>query len=197
MGIDANIVQEVQAIVDAALRGRLTREQAQRLAGMGAEVVTAALMAINARCAQLAASTAAQASGAHTPSGAVPPYAKPPASRQRRKRPGAKPGHEGRRRPTQPALDRVVQVGTLCACPECSGEVRPARRRRRRVIEDIPQGTKLEAVGLDIPQHWCPHCRKHVEPRVAEAMPNATIGNGLVALSTVFHHGLGLTIDPP
>jgi hypothetical protein len=164
---------------------------------MGAEFNTAVLMAISAGCIALArgAATAAPGSGAHTPSGAVPPYAKPPASRSRRKRPGAKPGHEGRRRPAPPALDRVVQVAELCACPQCKGAVRPARRRRRRVVEDIPQGMALEAVGLDIPQHWCPNCRKHVEPRVAEAMPGATIGNGLVALSTVFHYGLGLTID--
>jgi hypothetical protein len=34
-----------------------------------------------------------------------------------------------------------------------------------------------------------------VEPGVAAALPNATIGNGIVALTTVFHYGLGLTID--
>jgi transposase len=195
VGTDASIATEIQAIVDAALCGRLRREEAQRSVGMGAEFNTAVLMAINARCAQHGVLVEAPASGAHTPSGAIPPYAKPSASRVRRKRPGAKRGHNGHRRPTPPVLDRVQQVGELSACPECSGPVKPARRRRRRVIEDIPQGTALEAVGLDIPQQWCPHCRKHVEPRVAEALPNATIGNGLVALSTVFHYGLGLTID--
>jgi transposase len=197
MGTEAKFANEIQTIVDAALRGVLTREQALHAHGMGSEFNAAVLMAINVWCAQHAAAAAAgaPASGAHTPSGAIPPYAKPPASRSRRKRPGGKVGHVGHRRAAPAALDRVEQVDELTACPECSGPVKPARRRRRRVIEDIPQGLALEAVGLDIPQHWCPCCRKHVEPRVAAALPNATIGNGLVALSTVFHYGLGLTID--
>lgn len=194
MGMEAVVIEQVQAIVDAALRGTLTREQAERSHDLGAEFNTAVLMAISARLAQAVASGQSPAGGPHTPSGAVPPYAKPPA-RGRRGKPGARTGHKGHRRPPPPALDRIVEVAPLCTCPECSGPVKPPSRRRRRVIEDIPQGTKMEAVGMDIPQQWCPHCRRHVEPRVAEAMPNATIGNGLVALSTVFHYGLGLTIE--
>ena len=161
---------------------------------LGAEPNAAVLMAISAsrrsgRCRRRSGVRA------HTPSGAVPPYAKPAVTQTRRKRPGARQGHPGRRRPQPPVLDRIEQVEELKCCPACAGLVNPARRRRRRVVEDIPSGLRLEAVGLEIPQHWCPKCRKHVEPRVASALPNATLGNGLVALSTVFHYGLGLTID--
>ena len=195
MGTDAKITAEIQTIVDAALRGALTQELALRAHALGAERNAAVLMAISARAAEAGAAATAPASGAHTPSGAVPPYAKPTASRAKRRRPGARQGHPGRRRPQPAKIDRIEQVDELKSCPKCDGHVKPARRRRRRVVEDIPRGIELEAVGLDIPQHWCPNCRKHVEPRVASALPNATIGNGLVALSIVFHYGLGLTID--
>ena len=82
-------------------------------------------------------------------------------------------------------------------CPECRGPVLPSRpnRRRKRTVEDIPPNLTTEAVEYDIPQQWCPCCRKHVEPGVSAAMPNATLGNGIVALTTVMHYGLGLTID--
>jgi hypothetical protein len=155
MGMDANFVQEVQTIVDAALDGSLTHEQAERSHVLGPEFKCAVLMAITAGCRTLAAGSASaaapQASGPHTPSGAVPPYAKAPASRSRRKRPGAKPGHKGHRRPSPQALDRVVQVAELCACPECNGAVNAARRRRRRVVEDIPAplGGAFEGGGVE------------------------------------------------
>jgi transposase len=87
-----------------------------------------------------------------------------------------------------------VYLGELTACPDCHGPVRPARRRRRRTVEDIP-AVKIEAVEYVIPQHWCPCCKKHVEPAVPAALPNATLGNGIIALTTVCHYGLGLTID--
>jgi len=59
----------------------------------------------------------------------------------------------------------------------------------------MPEDTKVEAVEYTIPRHWCSCCRKHVEPKVKHALPGATIGNRLVALTTVFHYGLGLTIE--
>ena len=41
---------------------------------------------------------------------------------------------------------------------------------------------------------YCPRCQKDVEPVVPEAMPKATLGHHLVALTSWFHYGLGLTI---
>src|SRR5690606_22450539 len=151
-------------------------------------------MAISAHIAQTGAAAGGPASGAHTPSGALPPYAKPGTSKSRKK-PGARKGHRGHRRPSPPAVDRVEKLPGLTCCPDCRGPVRPARRSLKRVVEDVPKDLKLEAVEWDCPEHWCPNCRKYVTPRVAAALPNATFGNGLVALTTVFHYGLGLTID--
>lgn len=191
---DADFTTEARSIVVAALRGVLTKEQAVRAHALGVELNAAVLMAISAHIAQTGAAAGGPASGAHTPSGALPPYAKPGTSKSRKK-PGARKGHRGHRRPSPPAVDRVEKLPGLTCCPDCRGPVRPARRSLKRVVEDVPKDLKLEAVEWDCPEHWCPNCRKYVTPRVAAALPNATFGNGLVALTTVFHYGLGLTID--
>jgi transposase len=187
--MDAAIQQEVRTIIDAALRGALTGVQAARAHALGADATRAVLLAASARIAALQGGAA----GPHTPPGAIPPYAKPGTGRRRRGTPGARDGHAGHRRPTPPP-DRVEHLGELATCPECHGPVRPARQRRRRIVEDIP-AVKVEAVEYVIPRHWCPCCRKHVEPAVPAALPHATLGNGIVALTTVFHYGLGLTLD--
>lgn len=196
--MDAGDNAEIRAIIDAVLRGALTQAAARRAARLGVEAVCAVMLAASGRIAQLQSRTG-PAGGPHTPSGAIPPYAKGNRSgsngKKRRGTPGACQGHEGHRRPTPPVPDRVEHVGEIKVCPECRGPVLPARKNRRRTVEDIPPDLKVEAVEYVIPQQWCPCCKKHVEPGVAAALPNATLGNGVVALTTVMHYGLGLTID--
>jgi hypothetical protein len=41
-----------------------------------------------------------------------------------------------------------------------------------------------------------PPCKKDVEPVVPDAMPGATLGHSVVALTSWFHYGLGITIAP-
>ncbi|WP_288100411.1 IS66 family transposase, partial [Herbaspirillum sp.] len=88
-----------------------------------------------------------------------------------------------------------MDVEALKICPNCGEAVRPAKKTRRRMVEDMPEDTAVEAVEYIIPRHWCPCCKTHVEPKVAAALPRATIGNRLTAMTVVFHYGLGLTID--
>jgi transposase len=196
MGTDASISRELRGLIDAALRGELSRDEAQRAVEMGAEAAVAVMLAITRRIAELTGATQRPESGGpHTPSSAVPPYAKPSASKRRRKRVGAQKGHEGHRRPTAQQPDRRERLDELKTCPECHGPVKRARRWRTRVIEDMPEDTSVEAVEYAIPRHWCPCCGKHVEPNVNAALPGATIGNRLAAMTVVFHYGLGLTID--
>lgn len=202
MGTDAAFETELRSIIDAALRGVLTEALAMRAVALGADAAGAVMLAASARIAELRGTITSDphTPGPHTPSGAIPPYLKPSASKgpgggsRRGKKPGARHGHEGHRWPP-PGIDRTEEVEELKTCPECRGPVLPARQRRRRVVEDMPKDTRVEAVEYVIPRHWCPCCRKHVEPGVAAALPSATIGNGIVALTTVFHYGLGLTID--
>ena len=167
---------------------------ALRMHALGAEATVVIALAINGRVAELQSKMGA-APGPHTPSSAIPPFAKGATGKKRRGKPGARNGHAGHRRPTPPAIDRREDVEELKVCPKCQGPVLPAQRRRKRTVEDIPVTLKIEVTEHSIPQQWCKCCQKYVEPGVAAAMPNATLGNGVVALTTVFHYGLGLTID--
>jgi transposase len=189
MGIDAECRGELRTIIDAVLRGDVSEAQAERVYELGRDAVTAFVLATAKRVAEMV-----PAPGPHTPPGSIPPYAKPGAKTRGRKKPGARAGHEGHRRPTPPPDERV-EVEELRTCPECNGEVHPARRRRTRMIEDMPRDANVTATEYSIPSHWCPCCRKHVEPRVSAALPRCSIGNNLAAMTVVFHYGLGLTID--
>ena len=192
----AGIHSEIGQIIAAAWRGELSEAQARRAAGLGVEAASAVMLAASARIAELR-SQAVGPAGPHTPSGTIPPSVKGSTGTKRRGPPGARHGHTGHRRPVPVVPDRVEHLEELIVCPECRGPVLAAqpKRRRRRTVEDIPPNITTEAVEYNIPRQWCPCCQKHVEPGVAAAMPNATLGNGVVALTTVMHYGLGLTID--
>ena len=45
----------------------------------------------------------------------------------------------------------------------------------------------------ETPRDYCPTCKKQVEPKVLDALPNCTIGNRTVTLSAWLHYGLGTT----
>jgi len=128
-----------------------------------------------------------------TPSGMIPPYQKPPATR-RRKPPGRKAGHPGSRRPPPERIDRR-QEHRLPRCPHCGGRLRRRTDTRTRYIEDIPQGIQPVVTEHLIHRDWCPHCRKLVEPVVPDALSGATLGNRTLVLSAWLHYGLGNTLS--
>jgi len=141
------------------------------------------------------AAAAAAGSSASTPSGMVPVYEKPSAGkgkRRRRKPPGAKEGHVGSRR-KPPAKVDAREEHRLSACPCRGGELQRCRRTRTRVIEDIPAEITPVVTEHTIHRDYCPSCKRHVEPVVPDAMPNATLGHHVMALSSWFHYGLGVT----
>jgi transposase len=177
------------------LQGRLTDAEAAVLAAAGPEAVRLALLAANARIATLAAAAASAVASPSTPSGMVPVYEKPPAGKgKRRKKPGAKKGHAGARRKAPEKIDAQVEH-RLPACPCCGGELQRCKRARTRIIEDIPAEITPVVTEHTIHRDYCPSCKKHVEPVVPDAMPNATLGHHVVALSSWFHYGLGVTIS--
>jgi hypothetical protein len=186
---DADPQSELDELLGLLLRGELTEEQAAVMARLGPEVLTLALLAANARFAQLQS----QPPSPSTPSGMVAVYEKPAADKRRRRKPGAKEGHAGSRRKSPPRIDARVEH-RLEVCPCCSGELQRCSRKRTRVIEDIPQEITPVVSEHTIHRDYCPRCRKHVEPVVADAMPNATLGHHVMALSSWFHYGLGVTI---
>jgi len=131
--------------------------------------------------------------GPHTPSGSVPPYAKPgPGPTKRPKKKGGKPGHPGSSRPPPETIDKRV-THTLPACPDCGGELKRTGQKRKRIIEDLPAASGSEVTEHTIDRDWCPCCKKQVEPTVPDALPACTLGNRTVALSSWLHYGLGTT----
>lgn len=165
----------------------MSREQAEALPGLGPEAVTLFALAMAARVAEL------QTPDPATPSAMVPVYEKPTTDKRRRRKPGAKAGHAGSRRKTPAKIDAKVEH-RLEVCPCCSGPLQRCQRKRTRVIEDIPREIAPEVTEHTIHRDYCPSCKKHVEPVVPDAMPNATLGHHVMALSSWFHYGLGVTI---
>lgn len=167
---------------------------ADALAELPPELVALALLAAAKRLSEFQGKTANAAPSPSTPSGMQPVYTKPNASKRRRKKPGAKPGHPGKRREKPAKIDEHEEHRLGC-CPHCAGELQRCNRSRTRIIEDIPDLVKPVVIEHTIHRDYCPHCKKHVEPVVPDAMPKADLGHTVVALTSWFHYGLGLTLD--
>jgi len=180
-------------LVEAALGGELTESQAQRLYRLGPEAVTLALMATSRRIAELQGQSQAQQPSPSTPSGMMPIYTKPN-TRKRRKKPGAKKGHAGHRRQTPTRIDKQ-ETHRLKRCPCCGGPLQRCARKRTRFTEDIPEQIEPVVTEHTIYRDYCSKCKKHVEPVVGDALPHATFGHRLIALTSWLHYGLGVTID--
>jgi transposase len=164
----------------------LTQEQARDIYRQGPEAVTWALLKLSV----LAQGGDKSAASLSTPSSQIPAYEKPAAKRGHKKR-GRKPGHKGARRRPPLAIDRQEEH-KLGRCPDCGGPVSKPYAERRRVIEDIEK-TTVVTTEHTIHSHYCPRCKKRVEPRVVDALPKSTIGNRALALSSWLHYGLGQT----
>jgi transposase len=185
--------KSVEGLVDAAVRGELDAAEALRLCRQSPELFTLALLAAAKRIAALQGQAKQQQPSPSTPSGMVPIYAKPNTSK-RRKKPGAKKGHPGHRREKPERIDQR-KTHRLKRCPCCDGPLQRCNRQRRRIIEDIPEEIEPVVTEHTIHRDYCPKCRKHVEPVVPDALPRAAIGHHLIALTSWFHYGLGVTID--
>jgi hypothetical protein len=192
--------KELKAIIDAALRGQLDEALAHKLHALGPEAVALATLALTRHIAEQDAElTRLEGKGSDaklspsTPSGMVPIYTKPN-KRQRRKKPGARNGHPGVRRQKPVKIDRH-ETHRLDRCPGCGRPLSGCEQTRTRLIEDIPRIIEPEVTEHTIHRGYCSHCKKHVEPVVPDAMPKAMFGHRLVALTSWFHYGLGLTID--
>jgi len=179
--------------IRAALRGALTQAQARRLANENPEVLAFALLAASKRIAELQGLSQAQGLSPSTPSGMVPIYTKPNTPKLRKK-PGARKGHPGHRRETPERIDEH-KTHRLKQCPCCGGRLQRCQRSRTRIIEDIPEEIHPVVTEHTIHRDYCPKCKKHVEPVVPDALPHATIGHHMNALTSWLHYGLGVTID--
>ena len=199
-GMPPGKAKAVQEIIDAAVRGTLPASQGLALCRESPELMTLALLSAGKQIAELqrgasddgAAEQGTNSLSPSTPSGMVPVYAKPNTP-QRRKKPGARNGHPGRRRAPPTRIDRR-QTHRLKRCPHCGGRLQRCHHVRTRIIEDLPEDVRTEVTEHTLHRDYCPNCKKDVEPVVPEAMPAATLGHRLVALTAWLHYGLGITI---
>jgi len=178
-----------QPDIRSLLENGFTDETARSLYAQGEAVVVFALMQLAA----LALKTQ-DINGTHpsTPSATVPAYQKEP-GKKRKKKPGAKPGHKGSRRP--PPIVNRHETHRLENCPDCGTKLNKRKQTRPRIIEDIPKDITPEVTEHTIHRDYCPKCKKIVEPIVPDAMPNASIGNRTVVLTAFLHYFIGITIS--
>jgi transposase len=201
--MDARISTDAQIarLITAALDGTLTEEQAEQLAAVDHDLSKLAWLAVAKRVAEQNAridELKAKLDGPPkidpaTPSGQRPIYTKPAASK-RKKKPGAREGHAPARRPAPKHIDERKDH-RLQRCPCCGGELQRCDRTRTRTIEDFLKDLRTVVTEHTIHRDYCPACKKHVEPVVPDAMPNATIGHRAISLTSWLHYGLGLSIQ--
>lgn len=177
--------------LDVSLGPSLTEEEARQIFAQGEEAVVFALMSF-ARMARQSQNTTG-ADSPCTPSGMKPPFAKP-SVRKRRKKPGRPDGHAGVRRPLPTKIDQRAEH-RLDNCPDCGGPLQRCQQTRTRIIEDIPEIIEPVVTEHTIHRDYCPHCQKQVEPKVPDALPNATIGHRVLVLTAWLHYGLGVTLS--
>ena len=183
-------------LVAALQSGVCDPAAARELYALGPDAVTLALLAAARRITELQAQTAGGVSPS-TPSGMRPVYTKPNVAAKRghrRQRPGAKDGHPGHHRPMPTRIDEHSEH-RLKVCPGCGGALQRCRRTRTRLIEDLPENLQSVVTEHTIHRDYCPQCKKHVEPVVPDALPNATFGHRLVSFASWCHYGLGVTLD--
>ena len=127
-----------------------------------------------------------------TPSGMKPVYEKEPV-KNRRKKPGQKQNHQGHHRSTPDKISREKDW-TLCECPNCGSLLGKPVEIRNRYTEDIPP-VEVEVIKHNIHRYYCPNCKKIVEPKVTDALPNSQLGLRLSVMSCWLHYSLGVTIE--
>jgi transposase len=196
MRSSATRAEALDSLVAALRAGHCDEVTAHRLYTLGPDAVTLALLAAARRIAELQAQASSDVSPS-TPSGMIPVYAKPNATTprgRRRKRPGARDGHPGHRRPTPTRIDEHKEH-RLKVCPCCGGPLQRCQRSRTRLVEDLPEDLHSVVTEHTIHRDYCPTCKKHVEPVVPDALPNATFGHRLIGFTSWCHYGLGITID--
>lgn len=191
--------KSVEALIDAAVQGELGEQELRLLCTQAPELITLTLLAAgkriaeqNTRIAELQGQSGGASSSPSTPSGMVPIYEKPN-TKKRRKKPGAQDGHPGQRR-EKPKTITQRRTHRLKRCPHCDGQLQRCDRTRTRTTEDIPETVEPEVTEHTIHRDYCPKCKKHVEPVVPDAMPGATLGHHVIALTAWLHYGLGVTI---
>lgn len=123
------------------------------------------------------------------PPPSAPAFVKPKHQKHRRKKPGQKPGHAGsyRQRPTE--ADEIIEV-PLEDCPDCHSALENVNTCEQYVEEIIPAHTIVRCYRTY--KGYCPNCRRTIESRHPDQIPNRMIGSRALLLAAEMKHGLGV-----
>lgn len=189
-----NVEQNVAAQIDFS--AELTEQQAEWIYQQGKDAVVFALLRQSQMLTEKNNLPAAIAADPSTPSAQKPVFAKPNVSEKKRnKKPGRKNGHQGSRRETPTRIDKTVEHRAQ-SCPHCGcTDLQRRNVKRKRTIEDVSKDTRVETTEHEICRDFCPKCKKIVEPVITDALPNSSIGNGILVLSAWLHFAVGITIS--
>lgn len=169
----------------------MTREEAKKVIDSGDEAVIRKLQELSAEVDRLKAISPESPT---TPSGQKPPFLKE-RKRNRKKKPGQKPGHKGVARTGLRKEDAKRKVHhPLKHCPDCGLSLEHSKANcRSRLIEDIPE-LSVEIVEHTTERKWCPSCKKTVEAPVCEALPGSVIGIRLAVFTAFLHYFVGVSL---
>ena len=105
---------------------------------------------------------------------------------------GRPKGHEGISRPLPDHVDEEINH-KISKCPDCNTKLGKVLGRRERYVEDIVPQQNYRVTKHTIPKHWCPNCKKIVEPKPEGVIPNFRFGLNLMLFVCFQHFGLALT----
>lgn len=121
----------------------------------------------------------------------VPAFVKPDRKAKSHKL-GNPKGHQGFSRPLPDHVDEEVPH-KLDSCPDCGSKLGKELGRRTRYVEDIIPKQNYKVTKHIIPRHWCPCCKKIVEPKPEDVIPNFRFGLNLILFVCFQSFGLALT----
>lgn len=129
---------------------------------------------------------------AQKPRREAPAFVKPNVEPNTPKPSGRPEGHEGSGRPTPSNIHERVELSPVAECPDCGEPVKVKRVRPRTLTRLVPG--HLENVEYQIPESFCNHCHKSVEPLVPNALPNSRFDLTLLLWIACLRM-LGVSID--
>ena len=121
----------------------------------------------------------------------VPSFVKPDRKAKSHKL-GSPKGHQGFSRPLPDHFDKEINH-RINKCPDCGAKLGKELGRRTRYVEDIIPQQNYRVIKHTIPKHWCPSCKKIVEPKPEGVIPNFRFGLNLMLFVCFQHFGLALT----
>lgn len=121
----------------------------------------------------------------------VPSFVKPDKKTQSHNL-GRPKGYPGVSRPLPDHFNKQINH-KISKCPDCGTRLGKELGRRTRYVEDIIPQQNYRVTKHTIPKHWCPNCKKIVEPKPEGVIPNFRFGLNLMLFVCFQHFGLALT----